>query len=203
MLFKNNKYKIKISKKLIYILRHKAIYYGLILRSDGYIELNYILNLSEFFNISIIQIKDIVSSDDKQRFSIIYENDILFIRANQGHSISNIIDNDLLIKIDNPYSISNCVHGTYFHAWNNIKQNGLNIMSRNNIHFSNENTYNNNGIRSNIQIKIYINVEYAMNIGVLFFCSTNNVILSSGINGNIPISCFLYVIDIINNTCLI
>ena len=60
----------KISKTLSYICRHGAIKSGLKVGKDGYIELNSILKL-KLKNTTIEQVKEVVESNDKQRFKLI------------------------------------------------------------------------------------------------------------------------------------
>lgn len=70
-------------------------------------------------------------------------------------------------------------------------------MNRTHIHFTNslpkESTQS--GIRSNCQIYIYINVSKAMNDGIKFFLSDNNVILTKGVNNVLSPEYFLKVLD--------
>jgi putative RNA 2'-phosphotransferase len=86
-----------IKKKVI--LRHKAIECDLIIDNDGYVSLNMLLSLMDFKHLGASEtiIREIVETCSKQRFSIImYSGEdsvpILKIRANQGHSIANVIN---------------------------------------------------------------------------------------------------------------
>jgi 2'-phosphotransferase len=110
---------------------------------------------------TVQDVRDVVETSDKRRFKLeerraseFYpdrsQNDddtndqlILCIRANQGHSISGIIDsNQLLTQLSSDELTSVAfapmiVHGTYEAAWNdNIRTHGLMCMSRNHIHFA-------------------------------------------------------------------
>lgn len=61
----------------------------------------------------------IVENCSKKRFLIKTENDVDYIRANQGHSLMSIqVD---LVEITEADPIDQCVHGTYFKAWEQIK----------------------------------------------------------------------------------
>lgn len=180
---------VQLSKKLSYVLRHKAVNMGFNIDEAGYILLDEILNHIQFKNCTFNQIKNIVDNCDKQRFSLIKRNDKYYIRANQGHTIRTISDDNLLTKITNPRQIPICIHGTYNKYLPSILRNGLSRMSRNHIHFACGETYDKNvisGMRTSCEIKIYINTERAMNDNISFYKSENNVILSVGINGVIP-----------------
>lgn len=70
-------------------------------------------------------------------------------------------------------------------------------MNRTHIHFTDSLPQDSvkSGIRLNCQIYIYIDVKKAMNDGIKFYLSDNNVILSSGINGIMLPKYFLKVLD--------
>jgi 2'-phosphotransferase len=123
----------------------------------------------------------------KKRFELKEQNGIYMIRAVQGHSkkMENIIDvNVLLKKINDPLSI--CVHGTDKKSWKFIEIEGLKVMNRMQIHFasklhSDEKVIS--GMRNNCTVKIYINMKNAMMDGMIFYMSSNEVILTNGFNG--------------------
>ena len=182
-----------LSKKLTYILRHNALNLGLNIRDDGYVKLSSILALDSMKRFDFETIQHIVKTNDKQRFSLcnnIGNDNEYYIRANQGHSI-NIVKadkllNEITINDVNKYPI--ICHGTYIKHWNSILKNGLNIMNRNHIHFVPCDTVLNenkvlSGLRKNIDILIYIDLIKCLNDGIKFYISSNNVVLSSGING--------------------
>ena len=84
----------KISKSLSYWLRHDPKDIGINLTSDGWANIEELIEKSKskiIFDFN--DLKHIVDSDDKKRFSI--SEDKSKIKANQGHSIS--INLDLLI----------------------------------------------------------------------------------------------------------
>ncbi|CAH0479313.1 unnamed protein product [Peronospora belbahrii] len=58
------------------------------------------------------------------------------IRANQGHSMQLVQDDQLLIPLKMPISSRQCVHGTYLKFWDRIWNFGLSKMTRNHIHFA-------------------------------------------------------------------
>jgi 2'-phosphotransferase len=79
---------VRISKALSYLLRHGAVKEGLLLTSDGFIDVSSILENSRFTNVTVDEIRSIVESSDKQRFALRTDPSTgnLQIRANQGHS---------------------------------------------------------------------------------------------------------------------
>jgi len=171
------------SKRLCYVLRHGAIKHNLIIDSTGYIKVSDILNLTIFKELNLSDITSIVTNDKKSRFSLIIKDGINYICANQGHSskINNLLDsNELLVEIIEP--IVPCFHGTYNTCIDSIQKNGLNRMSRGHIHFTND-LHAKSGIRYDVNVLVYINMEQAMKDGIKFYKSSNNVILSSGIDG--------------------
>jgi 2'-phosphotransferase len=75
-----------------------------------------------------------------------------------------------------------CIHSTYVKYLDLIKEEGLKVMDRSHIHFS-PSLDSKSGKRANTDVIIYIDMEKAMNDNIIFYRSSNNVILSYGING--------------------
>lgn len=176
--------KTRISKTLSYALRHGIIKLNLQMDSEGYVELNSVLNHPDLVALNSVtesQIQEIVNSDNKQRYTLKTVNDIFYIRANQGHSkdVGDKIDDDLhLVKITKPLEI--CVHGTNKKALDVIMQQGLSPMARKHIHFAKGNNGESgviSGMRQDSSVKIYIDMARAMADGIEFFESDNGVIL--------------------------
>lgn len=95
----------------------------------------------------------------------------------------------IIIPIDNVF------HGTYSKYLDNIMSSGINKMSRKHIHISNGiNAIS--GKRKDCNVLIYINMGKAMNDGMLFYESENEVILTEGFNGIIDPKYFLQVVNI-------
>ncbi|XP_071160696.1 uncharacterized protein [Mytilus edulis] len=79
--------------------------------------------------------------------------------------------------------VSMVIHGTYYIAWEKIKQTGLSRMGRDHIHFSAGEPGENgviSGMRQYCEVMIFINLEAALADGFKFFRSANNVILCAG-----------------------
>jgi putative RNA 2'-phosphotransferase len=77
--------KIKISKQLSYVLRHRPDSIGLTLDSDGWVAIDTLLQAfaQRGTRITRTQLDTVVATNDKQRFLVDGER----IRASQGHSI--------------------------------------------------------------------------------------------------------------------
>ena len=181
-------YKLKkVSINLSKILRHQAINRKLNIDNGGWVKIDDILKCNEFKDISMDDINFIVENNNKKRFSIKYENKNSYIRANQGHSINTIKEDELLEEITDINYINNIVHSTFRKNFKLIKENGLCKMKRNHIHFAKTKNVS-SGIRKNADVYIYIDVINAMKDGIKFYESSNGVILSPGIgkNGIIP-----------------
>lgn len=183
---------VKTSKKLSKILRHSAKSRELNIDNGGWIKLNDILKCSEFKNITIEDIMYIVDNNDKKRFSIEYRNSIIYIKANQGHSIKSINDDLLLNEIIDPNYIKFAIHSTFKKSIKLIKENGLSKMNRNHIHMAKSKDVK-SGVRKNANVFIYIDVTSAINDGIKFYESDNGVILSPGMDGIIPSKYFLSI----------
>lgn len=132
-----------------------------------------------------------VKKNNKQRFTLENINGVLEIKANQGHSISQI--NDLSLKILDCVDFD-IIHGTYFKYWPKIKAEGLSRMKRNHIHFAKGLNFV-NGLRQSAEIFIYINFEKAKEDDLIFLKSENDVVLCAGNSkGFIETKYFLKVI---------
>lgn len=182
-----NSRNIKLSKSLSYILRHGAEKEGLKLDEGGYINVSAILQLPAFkrCGYSESEVVTVVETNDKQRFALRKHPSagILQIRANQGHSIHIKDDGTLLTPID----LSNCpdtvVHGTYFRNWDSIQTAGLSRQRRNHIHFAPGFPDDDgviSGMRRDCELYIVIDARMAIEDGLQFSRSNNNVILCAG-----------------------
>ncbi len=178
----------KVSINLSKILRHQAENRNIKINDGGWVKLDDILKCKEFKGISVEDINYIVENNNKKRFSTTIDKDIYFIRANQGHSISKIKDDNLLTEIKDVNYINNVVHSTFLKNLDLIKKNGLCKMKRNHIHFAKTKNVS-SGIRKNAEVYIYIDVAKAMNDGIKFYESSNGVILSPGAGNDGIISC--------------
>jgi 2'-phosphotransferase len=188
----------KVSRFLTAILRHRAVEMGIPIRSDGYIRVRDLRDKVDF-HLSLEELAELVRLDKKTRFSLIQEGEEWLIRANQGHSLKEVISEDLLTLISeedvNKFPIA--VHGTTLLAWESIQKMGLSKMERNHIHFaiSDDLTQTLSGFRVKSEVLVYIDVKKCMHAGMTFWISKNHVILSSGIDGVIIPEFFSRVTD--------
>lgn len=86
----------------------------------------------------------------------------LYVRANQGHSMSVEIEMKEITETD---QIDQCIHGTYYAAWNSIKTQGLSRMGRQHIHMSEDFPGSKeviSGMRKNCQVAVFVDVSKAL-----------------------------------------
>jgi 2'-phosphotransferase len=169
-----------LSKTLSWLLRHGAREKGLAVSDDGYVCMRQMLALDIFEGITEQDVRRIVATNEKQRFSIKDTGDSCYIRATQGHSF-NVDPEKLLTRVTDPSLITPCIHGTTSRHLDSIMKHGLCRIKRQHIHCcSGEGAKS--GMRSNSDVLIYIDVRKAME-HCPFFLSENGVILTPGVDG--------------------
>ena len=170
----------KVAKQLTQLLRHARL--GSDTQNpgigpDGFCPLT---NIQEHLHLDHELCLRIVAQDKKNRFMMIERDGHVLVRANQGHSIPWIKDNELLTRITNALPV--LVHGTSRKAWGHIRSSGsLRRMNRCHIHFTTALPQENrviSGMRISSEIAIYINMSRAMADGIVFYRSANGVILT-------------------------
>jgi 2'-phosphotransferase len=195
---------VKTSKALSWILRHGAPSLKLDMGPDGYVPLAQLLSSShpKVRGMTLDIVQTTVTSSAKQRFSMIQRNgDEWFIRANQGHSIKNVIDPyQLLTLIPDLSTIPLIVHGTYLEAWtNHIQTQGLSKMNRTHIHFAKGMPTEDgviSGMRNSCNVFICIDTaKCAASDDIEFFESSNGVVLTAGENGVLASKYFSHVLS--------
>jgi 2'-phosphotransferase len=148
-----------------------------------------------FKSYSVETIRKVVVSSDKKRFELIFEDGIELIRAAQGHSMAlEAIKYEL---ITDPSLYPNVIHGTYSEVLPLILEQGLKRMARTHIHFAPALPENGviSGMRGSADIVIYIDMAKAMQDGIEFHLSSNQVILTTGIDGCLPPRYFMRITD--------
>jgi 2'-phosphotransferase len=188
----------EISKKLSYILRHGIQTLDLDCDLNGYVKVNELFSRKLIKTNNIDEIKYIVDSNEKKRFSLILKNNEYYIRANQGHSleVGKLIDDEVTLeKIDNPIEI---FHGTEKKYIDSIVENGLNRGSRKHIHLVSEieKEKQTSGFKNISNRIIIVNMKKCMEDGMIFYKSENNVILTEGFDGVIDSKYFIDIIEI-------
>lgn len=179
----------KLSRNLSWVLRHGAIKEGLKISAGGFVAIDEILQYLQsngHKDITFEQIEDVVENNDKKRFELKKENNCMFIRATQGHSMKEVETEELLKLIEEPEEYPVVIHGTFWKFWKLIKEQGLKRMTRNHIHFAPGMPKEQgviSGMRGNCDVIIQIDLAGAMKDGIKFFVSSNNVILTEGVDG--------------------
>lgn len=197
-----DKNKVRLSKKLSYLLRHGAVKEGLKIDENGWVSVRDLLKHPSLKNLckSIDQINEIVQTDDKQRYSLMTNNHgETFIKANQGHSIGMVTDSGLKeLSMLDVKLYPDVVHGTMMQYLKSILNQGLSKMKRNHIHFAiglpNEQQVI-SGARLSSNIFIFIDMKKAMEDGIKFYLSENKVILTSGMDGVLLPKYFVKIIS--------
>lgn len=169
----NDKRKIKISKFLSLILRHKPEEIGLVLDENGWVNIaDLIENSAKFGSVfTLEELQEVVAMNDKKRFS--FDESRTKIRASQGHSIEVEIGFEELIPPPILY------HGTAERNLDSIKKNGLKKMARHHVHLSSETeTARNVGKRYGVPVILQIDAARMIASGFKFYISANGVWLA-------------------------
>ena len=121
----------RISKFLSLILRHQPEKIKLDLDKNGWASVEELITKSKNNGISFTKdiLEQVVNDNDKQRFS--FNEDHSKIRANQGHSLKNVV---VLTETSTPPPF--LYHGTVAKFMASIKETGLQKMSRQHVHLS-------------------------------------------------------------------
>ncbi|KAN0121143.1 Phosphotransferase KptA/Tpt1 [Russula decolorans] len=199
---------VRLSKTLSWILRHGAKSEGLYMRPDGYVRVSDLLaspRLSSPTQLDLAGLQSIVENDSKKRYMLLKGPDdtsptagdeVWWIRANQGHSLKEVKLN--LKPILSATDIPMAVHGTNRTAWESISSQGLSRKTRNHIHLAQGVPEDGviSGMRESAQVLIYIDMQKALEAGIIFFLSENGVVLTEGdVRGFLSPEYFLRVED--------
>lgn len=210
----------KISVQLSKILRHGAPGLGIDIRPDGFCRVDELLELDMMKRLCATQaqspvstLKRITQTNDKRRFEMTTIDGHHMIRAVQGHSIDAVSDHELAqpLTLNDDALPKECIHGTYMKHWQSIQAKGLiagglidqaNGNQRNHIHFATYNHGDSNagapisGMRAGCDLAIHLDLRKALAAGIPFFKAKNDVILTSGIDGVLPVKFIQSVIDL-------
>ncbi|KAF9113591.1 tRNA 2'-phosphotransferase 1 [Mortierella sp. AM989] len=179
---------VRLSKALSWLLRHNAESQGIAIRPDGYVKIQDVLRHPKFKGYTLEDIVQATDTSDKKRFQILEDENgnKEYIRAVQGHSIAKVAELGF-DEITDSTQIPVAVHGTMYSKWSLISSQGLSKMNRNHIHLAvglpgaNEVI---SGMRNACNLYIYVDTAKAIQDGIKFYKTTNNVILSDGKNGD-------------------
>eukprot|EP00050_Salpingoeca_kvevrii_P021168 m.107191 g.107191 ORF g.107191 m.107191 type:complete len:208 (+) comp9209_c0_seq3:101-724(+) len=187
---------VRMSKFMSRVLRHKAFEYGLSMDPAGYVRVSDLLALPNMKGCTVEDVRREVAENAKQRFALREnpETGELEIRANQGHTIKSVQEDELLTPItpEDVPRYPEVIHGTYKRFLPAIMASGLNRMKRNHIHFANGRQAA-SGMRHSCNVLIHLDLDKALEDGIKFYISANGVILSPGIDGAIPTKYFAHV----------
>jgi len=131
-------------------------------------------------------IPEIIANCTKNRFE--WDEKGERIRARQGHSITNVKEDELLQPFKGTTGMT-AIHVTRQEAVESILQHGLSRMARNHVHLHLDmKTARKNGV------VIQVDIVRAEQLGCKFYMSGNGVLLSPGIgSGLIPAECLKIV----------
>ncbi|MBQ8218425.1 MAG: RNA 2'-phosphotransferase [Bacilli bacterium] len=130
-------YMIELGMFIAKILRHDPESIGIIIDEHGWAKVSELIDgviASGYDNFNLAQLKELVKTDNKQRYS--FNEDYTLIRANQGHSIK--VDVELYrLTEEDVNEIMVLYHGTTSRNVKSINKRGLLKMGRNFVQLSN------------------------------------------------------------------
>ncbi|WP_394843549.1 RNA 2'-phosphotransferase [Pendulispora brunnea] len=166
----------EMSKFLSYVLRHAPGSIGVVLDSNGWAEIDQLLERCRAHGkpISRETLETIVATSAKQRYAI--SEDGRRVRANQGHSI----EVDLgYMPVDPPEVL---FHGTVTSSVDAIRAGGLQKMNRHHVHLSADiETARHVGMRRGKPVVLRIAAGRMHRDGHVFFRSDNGVWLTESV----------------------
>jgi 2'-phosphotransferase len=193
----------KLSKTLVWLLRHGAVRNRIPISTNGYVSLDRVFKMHQFSNYTLYDVQSVVENSDKRRFDLKQENGKYYIRANQGHSCevaSKINQDEIFTKLTEP--LKDIVsHGTSYEKYDLIKAFGLKRKKRSHIYFAVLDDFvpgcEDEKIRHNAEVLIILDMKLAMSDGIEFYISQNNVVQSRGVGteGLIDKKYFSMVVD--------
>jgi putative RNA 2'-phosphotransferase len=161
------------SKFLSLILRHRPEIIGLSLDENGWANTEDLINKlnAHGHSLTLEQLVSIVDNNDKKRFAL--SENLLRIRANQGHSI----EVDLNLQQQSPPGV--LYHGTAERNVESIKRQGLLKGSRHHVHLSaDKETARKVGMRYGKPVILIVDAANMNAEGYTFCCSDNRVWLT-------------------------
>ena len=159
-------------------------------RPDGFCKIAYVLQeVRPWSPPSLAEVVEVVAMNDKQRFEFGWFDDIgLVLRACQGHSFK--VNDALVFQLVTEYEIPFCWHGSYQRCRQSILNQGLKAMHRQHIHLSAYPPGDQrvvSGARPDSDLFLQVDVAKARRAGIIFWRSSNGVILTRGVSGTLPL----------------
>ena len=162
--------KVRTSKFLSLVLRHRPELIGISLDPAGWVSVNELLRACRAHGRAITpdELRDLVATSDKQRFA--FSEDGERIRANQGHSVAVELGYSPAAPPDTLY------HGTVGKFLPSIREGGLKKGDRHHVHLSpDEETARKVGQRRGKPVILKVESGRMHREGHQFFLSTNGV----------------------------
>ena len=134
--------------------------------------------------VDIDTLKRLVAENAKQRYALTEEPDpanpekhILWIRANQGHSLA--VEDLEMHRIESPDECPIVVHGTFKRFWPIIQKEGLKVMNRHHVHCA-AGLYGQGGVTSG-ELRA-LQIEDAANVDSTCYQACAQAVMSSSIS---------------------
>ena len=165
-----------ISKFMSLILRHNPGRVGIVLDSEGWVDVDILIKAMNNSGKSVDRklIEEVVDTNDKKRFT--FSEDGKQIRANQGHSV----DVDLKLEVQAPPEI--LYHGTATKNLDSIQASGLDKRNRQHVHLSSDKvTATKVGQRHGKVVILNVRSGEMYRAGHEFFLSKNGVWLTDSV----------------------
>ncbi len=172
----NEDRKVKISKFLSLVLRHKPEEIGITLDENGWVDVVTLRLAMDRHGrtVSREELEEVVATNDKKRFA--FSEDGLRIRASQGHSV----EVDLALEPVVPPEL--LFHGTATRFLPAIRQQGLQKIQRQHVHLCGDvETASNVGQRHGKLAMLHIRARDMHRAGMAFFRSANGVWLTEAV----------------------
>ncbi|MFB0628026.1 RNA 2'-phosphotransferase [Streptomyces sp. AB3(2024)] len=170
----DDKRTVKVSKYVSKHLRHQPDRIGLVLDTQGWVEIDDLLHAAAAhgFRFTRAELDHVVASNDKQRFAV----DGTRIRASQGHTVAV----DLGLPEAEPPAY--LYHGTVATALDAIRAEGLRPMARHHVHLSpDRETATRVGARRGRPVVLTVDAGAMRAAGHVFRISANGVWLADAV----------------------
>ncbi|MGO4458478.1 RNA 2'-phosphotransferase [Streptomyces sp. M-16] len=165
---------VKVSKYVSKHLRHQPERIGLVLDTQGWVEIDDLLRAAAAhgFRFTRAELDHVVASNDKQRFAV----DGTRIRASQGHTVA--VD----LGLPEAEPPAHLYHGTVATALDAIRAEGLRPMARHHVHLSpDRETATRVGARRGRPVVLTVDAGAMRAAGHVFRISANGVWLADAV----------------------
>lgn len=172
----DEKRKVKISKFLSLVLRHKPEEVGLKLEENGWVPVENLIEACADYGkkFTLAELREVVETNDKRRFS--FDESGRKIRANQGHSV------EVELELEESAPPAALYHGTAEKNLGVIFAEGLKKMARHHVHLSADTeTARKVGARYGKPVILEIDTARMLGAGFKFYVSANGVWLTDAV----------------------